>query len=1098
MNHKTFIYFLIIYFVLSLQTYSFALIKGDVTQTTTTEQLFEALVRQGGKSFTISLELLKDQGDKALPFLLKKTEHSTWWEKLVAQYVVSVIQEPSLVKSWDRNLRGLNKKYQSNGTVINVRKVYSGTGNRQGRKESFVYDQRVIPFLLVNLHYRSYMFTPTETNLLHEIIAHIGDERAIRPLVFREMPHGGAWKRTLKAYGSKAVPVLRQYLRERNYQWWSGAVAEVLGEIGNRDAIPELIQCVKQGYSDAAVSAAGALCRMKAPEAADTIWPLLYKLALERKLPDPQERITYDNLCSAFGLLGDDLIPYLNNKLNSTDDELTLVMSRGMLARYKNRATFNTFFKSIQTANNWRYMPNPLIFSDDILSEMVVDFLIEEAYIHKNKRVFLHLGTCRQPRAFAALVKGFKYYPEGAIKALGDFGDERALKHLLPIASKQDISSLHKNIDLLAVRAMFKIGGKQTASMIRKAATTNQRIKIEAAVYADLLEGKKQKALNILKSNNAAHRAAAATGLIMYGDLRALPQFLDHLARLRNHDYFTMRSALVAAAKTNPDMLKKLQGHPNIYKRLAVESALMEIEKREDYHACRRDLLQAESIIRTMHVIRYKMIDGAGKSIAQETEPQSIVCFEEALCFSDDSRPNLTGSIAAAVLGYLGQERSLAVLKTSAKLPSHHKTSAVFEALKHFGEKGAQIVRDLPDPNPARPQYSRRVWRSAKAADMLSGLDHEASVQKLLGWYRAWKKSSPAQKDKMPLPSFFDAASKVPDSRLLPILIELFPKGNEYERKKAAYALSSYDDDRVPPLIMSCLSIDSTILNSFTRCVGSKAPQLLVEQFNEAVLRNDKTANTYSSALCRLARGNCLHAKVFDTQEKKDAAAHLARTLAYPAFCKALESPNKDIQCIAAKNLKNLNDESSMKCLCEWINAGGDFLCNKWIVDDLFRSRPPEAQKGIDKAFKNDPSNWQLIKLISAYGVSDNIPEILQQFKKNKGRTRDEALNALGRMGAPGLNELYTIAQEHSDLKIRIRAIKIFSRQKDKRAFDLAVNLYKEIESQDDVRNFNKLIKDLMEVFKISGGKRGKELLMKLGTLHPDVNIRKSALYMIE
>jgi len=1105
------------------------------------EQLFATLCTRHDKSYTICRGLIVERGEEALPLLRRKAKRGTPEEQLVATDVLLHVTEPETIKRWRRGLHWrANFTFRDDGTILSV-------AGRGGVKTQTVFDRKAVPFLVSEL-WRVGPSANTALRRLYRMLGHLGDERAIEPLVFHadcDSSNARGWKSGLAGFGKKATPALRACLKHhmQSYSLRATNCAELLGRIGDPSAAPELKEAVRNGQARVATEAARALCRMKHPDAAETIWPVLLQLAVPRRPrqgPAHRRNLGYAELRDALGLLGEALMPFVKKKRAEARDERTRVVCDGLLARFEDPDAFEAFVASIRDEATWWRRPRPYLIPREKMNNLVVNFLIEEAYILRNLRAVATLGKCAQPRAFDAIAANLQRggYRDRtvAIEALGDLGDPRGIDPLASIASDPKQAGRDLQPARAAAWSIFRIGGPRAAKALRHVATKNEKLRVEATVCAEVLDGKLDKALKLLGSDDPVLRAAAARALVARRDVRALPVFLDYLGSIRGPEYLRLRPWLTALGKEKLPALKKELEHKDWQHRLPAESAIFEIEKPDAFHRCQQLLWAAAAHIAPMHVHTYGMVNGAAKGIAGQVGAQDVACFEEATYFWSDDGRDLAVCVAAAVLGYLKQERSLPVLSASARMPAFRDGSPVFEALKKFGQKGAEIAAKLPDPDPRRPRFALRRGRAVHAADMLAGLDHEASVQKLLGWHRAWKAASDQQKGQMNLRHFFKAARKAPDPKLLPVLLELFPhtKGDSYAREMAALALETYDDERVIPLILSALFANGgpwpriQVLTTLTRRAGDRTPELLAKAFPDAKGRD---ARDIALAIAALAKPELTPDKkhalgwypgTYDTPEKVQAAVTLARKVAVPVLYAALEKPETEHSWGAACALVKMKDPERHKRVPAWVAAGGNFLwpdAYRVILDYLRWRTPKEARPGVLAAFRKTPGNLDLIRLVGAYKMQEAIPALKQQLLAgvdlgrwdHQAHARAAAGEALAAMGKSGLEVLAKAATSDHPVDTRLAAAAPLARAGDARAFQLGVRILRELEAasakhprlaglgkKKRTQTLQRWFTDLAHIFACVWGEEGKRVLQHLGALHPDPVVRGAALRRLE
>jgi len=1027
------------------------------------------------------------------------------------------LTEPETVERWRGGLRyPVRCTYREDGTVAAV------TGHQAGAPET-VYGRRAVPFLVGEVW-------AERKAPLCPMIAHLGDERAIRPIVFHAKE--GDPKAGLLRFGRKAVPAVREYLRSDDRNPWarSPMLIAVVQELGDASAAPELKALVHEGASEEAAAAARALCALRVPEAADAIWPVLLQLAHHERLADLRRNLRYPELRDAFLLLADAAIPFLKGRREAAADRIERVVCDALLARLGGEASLD----AMRDRGYWTQRWQPYAIPRELLTPPMVSPLIEAANIEYDTRALATIGRCRDPRVFEAIAANWPHHKLPAIQALGDLGDPRGIELLAPVAADPRNMGGDYPLARRAAWALLCIGGPQAAKALREAAEKNEGLRVEATVYADVLDGKLDEARKLLASDDDALRAAAACALVRGGDVVALPVFLDHLGSLRGPEYQRFRPLLAALGEEKLPALRKELEHENWQHRVPAESAIIELTRPEAFRACQNALYQAAAHIAPMHVHTYGMIDGGGKGVAGAVGEQGVALLEEAMYFASGDEGGLAPGVAAAALGYLKQARSLPVLRASARMRAYRGGSPVFEALKKFGEEGAKVAASLPAPDPARARFASRRRRTVHAADMLAGMDHAASVEKLLGWHGAWKAASVEQRRHMNYRIFFAAARKAPDPRLLPALLEIFPitRRDSYTQEIAALALESYDDERVILPLVSAISaggnggLRHNVLQTLTRRAGDQAPALLAEAFGRVPPHEARAFAAGIAVLAKpepygregLARG--WYRETYDTREKVQAAASLARKVALPVLLKALDEPKTERSAAAVHGLIHMKDAETDRRIAAWVTAGGNFLWhNSAIANHLLSRKLEGAEPGILRALRKQPANATLMRLACAYKIPEAVPILQQQLVADRPLARSywgyqvliSAAEALAATGTPGRDVLAEVAAGEHAFPVRLYAASALAGRADARGFGPAVALFRELDAKGaghpalarmDERTRSQTVVGwagaLLGAFASAGGAEGLGLLRQISALHRDEKIRKQALWRLE
>ena len=1081
------------------------------------EGLFAALCSRYDESYAVCRGLLIARGEEALPYLKQKAAKGTPREQLAAQDVLLRLTEPETVERWRGGLRyPVRCTYRDDGTVAAV------TGYQAGAPQT-VYDRRAVPFLLGEVW-------AERKAPLCPMLAHLGDERAIRPIVFHAKE--GDPKAGLLRFGRKAIPAIREYLRSDDRNPWarSPMLIAVVQELGDASAAPELKALVHEGASEEAAAAARALCALRVPEAADAIWPVLLQLAHRERLPDLRRNLRYPELRDALLLLADAAIPFLKGRREAAADRIERVVCDALLARLGGEASLD----ALRGRGHWTQRRQPYAIPRGRLTPPVVSLLIEAANIEYDTRALATLGRCRDPRVFEAIAANWTQHKLPAIEALGDLGDPRGVELLAPFAAEPRHMGGDYQPARRAAWALLCIGGPQAAKALREAAEKNEGLRVEATVYADVLDGKLDEARKLLASDDGALRAAAACALVRGGDVAALPAFLDHLRSLRGPEYQRFRPLLTALGEEKLPAFRRELEHEDWQHRVPVESAIAELTRPKAFRACEDALYQAAARIAPMHVHTYGMVDAGGKAVAGAVGEQGVALLEEAMYFSSDDGGGLVPAVAAAALGTLKQARSLPVLKASARMRAYKGGSPVFEALKKFGEEGAKIAASLPAPDPAKPRFQSRRRRTVHAADMLAGLDHDASVEKLLGWHGAWKAASEEQRRQMDYRIFFAAARKAPDPRLLPALLEIFPhtRRDSYAQEIAAVSLESYDDERVIAPLVSAISaggnggLRHNVLQTLTRRAGDRAPALLAEAFGRVP---PGEARAFATGIVVLAKpepygreglARCWHRETYDTPEKVQAAASLARKVALPVLLEALGEPESERSAAAVYGLTHMKDAETDRRIAAWVTGGGNVLWHNSAIANHLLSRTPEgAEPGILRALRKQPAHPTLMRLAGAYKIPEAIPILRQQLVADRPPARSywgyqvliSAADALAAMGRPGLGVLAEVAAQAHPFPVRLHAVRALGGKADARAFGPAMALFRELDAKGtdhpalarmDERTRSQTVVGwagaLFGAFASAGGEEGMGLLRQVGALHADEKIRKQALWRVE
>jgi len=958
--------------------------------------IFEDGARRRGEEYRRARGVLVQRGPKLIAFLRQKADSEDWHERMFAQILIARIQRPQDVARWDKTLGDLVEDHHVREAANKypepewgklptktadvppahlVDVLWETAGHQGNSRQGFRRTAAAIQFYLV-----------PEPDAVEAVVEVLAADYHLRHLA----------REAFFKLGAAAVPRMRQVLeqteppqpkdpdrltpeeREQRRAYWqqmsrAAIAAQVLARQGDAESVPLILKCLRQAEQSHEYIEAlcGALAEMKAVAAVDPILDQVLRSATARQRIGGSGKPGYDVLRSHIVTFGKDAVPAVKQRLQAAEmasDRIVLqylvVELSGAEGRELDVAALRESLWFDETAAGLRKLHE--MTGEDVfprLAALARGDGPSRSGADGRKRAMLTLGEMREKRAVPLLAdvpkdrhallqrilearttgenaKGFD--PQVARESADGFGREDT--RLAEVLDWGDTA-------LLALRRIGSVDARQAVA----AATAYDEYRTRAELSLLLIDGRIDQIAARLDDKNRAVREEAALALLEIGDPRATRQLLCAAARRQGSAHQQWRQSALSSAHDISAELRELLRSEDVRQRVLGEAMLLEAESPDKAARCRQSIEAAAQSIGRMHVIRFDMIEAAGRGLAAKTTTEqeadasdphqraatrpfdpwnrfaqlvqpldeSHLPLVEATCLFD--RGVIRRGIAAFALAQWKKPRSMAVLAASFNMGSLGGSNPAALALADFGRAGAELAANVPPPKPGQIDTGLRMTRHRGGTRVLAEQKDIRGVDEILKGLKTLEEDPKLSMWSYRANIYLTAANKFHDQRLVEPLLRILSVAESPQRDVHATViklLAPYDDPRLVPLFTQHLTTHlnreqggergychQVALTALTRRLGEKTPQHLLEQLEAS--DNDGFRGGVLLGLGELSHPSHppypgkagWSPAALETPDERNRAAAKTRELAYPVLVEALDDPSPLINTVAAEGL---------------------------------------------------------------------------------------------------------------------------------------------------------------------------------------------------
>jgi len=962
--------------------------------------IFEDGPRRRGQEYVRARDVLVERGPELIALLRQKTGSEDLHQRIFARILLDRIQRPQDVAGWDKALAGL----VNDGAVLEALKYgQEPEWDKLPSKAADVPASHVVDVL----------WETGGSGSLHE------NRRTAAALQFYLAPHADAVEAAVEILavdhklkhlaregfvklGPAAVPRMRQVLRrtvppvvedpgrltadERDQQraFWhqmvrAAVAARVLARRQDAESVPLVEKCLKQGGPNGQYieTLCAALAEMKAVAAVDAILDHLLRSAAARQRTARSGEPGYDALRGHVVRFGNDALPAVKRRLRVAEtesdrivlghlvDELSGVEGKALeVAALRESLWFDETAAGLLELHR--------LTGEDVfprLGALARGDGPSRSNTDQRKSAMLTLGEMRENRAVPLLADVLKNQHDYWRRLVEQRGSGEAAESVRPQVVREAAGVFGRADNYLAgvldwgdtaLLALRKIGSDDARKAVAAAADFDEyRTRADTSLL--LIDGRADRLATRLDDEHRAVREEAALALSEIGDRRATRELLCAAARRQGpaHQQWKQRS-LSSGGNDVAAELRDLLGSEDVRRRVLAEAMLLEAESPEKAARCRQSIDAAAQRIGMMHVIRFEMIEAAGRGLVaktaseQEADPsdgsqapaarrpgpwdrfarhaepldESHLPLVEAVCLFD--RGVIRRGIAAFALAEWKKPRSMEVLAASFNMGSLGGSNPAALALAEFGPEGAELAARVPPPKPGEMDTGLRMTRHRGSTRVLAEQKDVRGVDEILKGLKTLEEDPDLDMWGYRAGIYLSAAAKFHDRRLVDPLVRILSVSKSPQcgvHAQVIELLSAYDDPRLVPLLTEQLttSLDKlsrdgfdrgdcheVALTALTRRLGGKTPGYLIEQYKAS--DDDSLRGGVLLGLGELSHPTSppypgkaqWSPDAFKTPEERAEAAANTREMAYPVLVAALEDPSPLVNATAAAGLTTL------------------------------------------------------------------------------------------------------------------------------------------------------------------------------------------------
>jgi HEAT repeat protein len=901
-------------------------------------------------------------------------------------------------------------------------------------------------------------------------------DRADAAKTWRSMQRSCLAAKTLARLNDQAsVPLLIDKLKASEYREQQSALAHALGRLGQRQAVPTLFDLTlsalrggwdRRGYKGIEYYDARAAFLQLAPVAKE-------HLAEQSQDAQPLERRVV-----ARGLAFEVLDPQAAAKLyeslgrtlppNTVDSFLYRAAEPYATPPAKAKPEAIQPEEFVAAGRYWfwageersRLVGNPL---PDELFAPAVDLLVERALRCADPEDLERLARLRKPAwAFDVLLSILEQphargRGEAVARALAIWGDRRGADVLRKLVGQRD-----KVQPEALVEAALAFGNQQGLDILEEvlSAAKSQPALHKAAELArevaPALQGDRPALVKLLDHPRPALGETAAWLLLRQGDTTGVGTLIGQLVQAQpdRGGHTRTRNELVRQGNLVHDALKQhAQKAANPAERVMAEAIALRITSPDLAAKFDRAISYRSRGFSSRAGPRVGDYRATGREIAARAGKEAVPLLEAEVVGSAGWGNDAVAAFALAVFKQKHSMDLLVGVLRDPKAPDYTR-GLIAHAIGDFGDEGVAAIKDIPAPDPERPEFASRAGRFRGAAEALASIDPKTAAQNMVKGLTALAADSVDKgrgsgwSDRVR--NFLRLAQKVEDPVIIAPILGVLKHDRASLEADAFRVLSRFEDPRLTePALEALLNpasqrTESGTLLTLMRQLKDRTAARLVKELGDS-----KDAPRRAHAIEALAHLAGDYAPWYAIYRGKGAAADPreteARKTSYAAAIEpllaALDDSEPAVQVAAAKALPLLrhgfdlkSDDRPVKRLLAWLPKAGEIP--RETVEFLVWTGHPDVKPALLKTFRERGRKDQAILngfALGGWQWAEAVPEVYEGLKQvAKGDSwhalASERLHVLDRLGAEGWARLHDVIKDpQMPLHVRLEAARVLA-----------------------------------------------------------------------
>jgi HEAT repeat protein len=518
-------------------------------------------------------------------------------------------------------------------------------------------------------------------------------------------------------------------------------------------------------------------------------------------------------------------------------------------------------------------------------------------------------------------------------------------------------------------------------------------------------------------------RLSAARALARRGDAAGVPILAAKAIEARGPWYLSLRDDLVRSGRA-PDVaaddVRSRVLHDAVAARIADPALARAVEE-----AWQRRIPVVLDILGPQP----EHFEKGGEGLAKDVGLPGLPLVEEAALFLDSL-------VSIHALGVLGDDRSIPVLvRVARRLPS-----PAAAALRRMGEKGLAAAREIPPPDPEKPEYGDRASRREGAAETLAGAP--GGIEKVL---EGLAETAPAARDewRSRMQGYLRLAGSTADPRIVEPVLRILREHGPGDRYLADAAIEALAKVRDPRIAEACLPYLPTDQFDQERSDEGPARRALLEQLGDGTwwfLRQHLDASQPGKERARIA-----HAMFRETFAPSRSRS--ARDATAAALRGQLGEAAADLSAGAAWDLVRLHfgrsegerDPADVAALLDFVRTHAR---PGLAVDEIAKQRVDGAGEAFLDSFAiaHDPRPLYGLGTLGFEPAAETVAAVFEKRLGEKDFVRDgwmpQEISELPKLGAEGRRRARAFLMDSAILDVRIAAACALAETGDRESFD--------------------------------------------------------------
>lgn len=622
--------------------------------------------------------------------------------------------------------------------------------------------------------------------------------------------------------------------------------------------------------------------------------------------------------------------------------------------------------------------------------------------------------------------------------------------------------------------------GTESAAPVAELFARNSKL---APVVAKALREGGDSLRTLLTTENKELRLAVVIALLQRNDPAAIPAALEELLtydpneRIERWKHQRRKSIAKALAQMPVETIPSFKEAAGNGKLLHVSVVVAEMILRIKDPALGRKFDQAgwTAIVDRGHKLGPSMADyhRAGNELATKAGSDAIALLRGAVARGIGhygARPH--PAVAGFALAALEDVDALPIIaKCADRMGSVRRggfsrrggdaiDSLAGSVLRAFGEKGIELAKTIPPPNPDRAHFGARTARHRGASAALQGIDDKIALEKIIeGLELAAKGAIEESRAK----TYLDLAIKHNDERLIGPGAGTFARYPKLARS-AGTALHKYKDPRVVPACLGLLKHDNDSTYAWQGIGAVKGAETFA--FVEQAMKEENGEQEQAMLVFALAEfrvSGVVHrlagqGVIGMTQE--EVVSHYPKAL--DQLMASTQSKHRTVREAAADRLSYLpkldKTQEIAQALAQFI-IDHERWPNKRIYNAIIASGNKDALDDLEQCFRDNPGKrYRMAPYLVEAGRTGIAPVMLKTLDEWATSERKDYTNyalapAIAACGKDQRDALFALAQDHDKRGFTISVLSALATVDDDRGFEegrkIFLALVKELEASD-------------------------------------------------